>query len=68
MATKMFLCNGCMKTMFLDDLDDQHKCPYCGSLELEHIEGGSSSSRTAPRGTYKGDEDIWGNDGNWWST
>lgn len=66
---KHYLCNTCMRSVGLDELDSQGKCPYCGSLELELIEGGTPSpAKSAPRGTYMGDEDIWGQDGYWWSS
>lgn len=60
MAAKTLLCNGCNQTVPLDGLDDQGKCPYCGSTEVEVIEVGTPLPS-------KGDEDIWSSLGYWWS-
>lgn len=59
---KTFLCNGCNQTVTGDELDGV--CPYCGSEELELIDGSD-----IPQGIIGGevdqlldwgDEDIWG--------
>lgn len=63
---KTYLCNTCNQSATLDELDDQGKCPYCGSLELELIEGGTPAKALPRMGG--GDEDIWANDGYWWAT
>lgn len=54
---KAYLCNGCNQLVVLDELDDQHCCPYCGSIELEFIEAGAEPE---PEPDDSHDGTVWG--------
>lgn len=71
---RAYLCNGCNTIILLDELDDL-RCPYCGSGEVETVDadplpGGPVAYAVItppPEPPARGDADIRGGDGYWWS-